>query len=511
MSQTINYVSKITKAYQKKGWKGVSLVLKNTYCYRFCWPVLFTKFQARVHEEPKSVNPGIIKLLKLTIKCAQTNRWIQTFFNNAKWYLSVRTRIIDKPEHQWSVNIDLESVPFVKFPLEKIIPVQIPEFEGEVVIEIFLHCNFRWLEESHWKIARLVLPIKTSTKIKPFTFPETEKPVKRYLTVRMDVTEGCNLGCRMCNLRDKEHRLNEIDPDLFDKISHEVFPYAHTVFLSCGREPLLAKDFEHYLKKTIETGVPKIELITNGMLLNQSVSKLLVENQVHRVSISLDSPDGKILAGLRPGSDISVILNNVRFLQSIRQRKSSNYPIIRFNLVLQKQNYRDLIRYLDLGYRLGIDEFKFQHLIVFNDEIEQESLFNLKEETNNQLERAFKHAFDLGLKLEIPSYFTIKPAAPESYPPAAEPPGPACNAPWTSIIFEPDGRVIPCCSLDMFAMGNIKDEHFLEIWNGNLYRMLRRSLLQSENEFCVKNCLAIEGGDPNRPQSIFRQHLNVSR
>jgi len=316
----------------------------------------------------------------------------------------------------------------------------------------------------------------------------------------------------MCNIRNKNHSKKEIKPYLFTKLRNEVFPYAEKVFLSCGREPLLTNKLEDYLEKTHSAGVPQIELITNGMLMTKKISKILIKNKVFKVTISLDSPDGAVLPGLRPGSDLSMILNNVRQLHILKKQTRSVFPHIRFNLVLQKKNYQDLNRYLELGYRLGVKEFKFQHLIVFSSEMEKETLFHLQKDSNEYLQKAVQYAFDKGLKLEIPLLFADEAQNDEENETKSIELKPVmCHAPWNSVIFEPDGRIISCCSLDMITMGNIQDDSFMDIWNSEQYRNLRKAIFYGENTECKTCCLAIEAGDPNNPHSIFRQQLNVSR
>ena len=54
-------------------------------------------------------------------------------------------------------------------------------------------------------------------------------------------------------------------------------------------------------------------------------------------------------------------------------------------------------------------------------------------------------------------------------------------------------------------MGNIMEKTFLDIWNGTMYRKLREDLFTGNDDQCQEMCLAIEAGDPNNPQSIFRQ------
>jgi radical SAM protein with 4Fe4S-binding SPASM domain len=178
--------------------------------------------------------------------------------------------------------------------------------------------------------------------------------------------------------------------------------------------------------------------------------------------------------------------------------------------VLQRKNIRDLNRYLEIGRHVGVKEFRFQHLIVFSDEVEKDTLYHWQKECNEYLEKAANYSFEKGLKLELPPrFYEHQQSFPDPMQQTQFDKMPACSSPWTSLIFEPDGRITSCCSLDMITMGNIHEDSFHSIWNGEQYRMLRKSMYRGNNSQCTNNCLAIEAGDPNNPHSIFRQQLNV--
>ena len=53
------------------------------------------------------------------------------------------------------------------------------------------------------------MKVETARKEIPFAFSIEKESLPRCLTVRMDITEGCNLGCRMCNIRDKQTQKKE--------------------------------------------------------------------------------------------------------------------------------------------------------------------------------------------------------------------------------------------------------------------------------------------------------------
>lgn len=70
-----------------------------------------------------------------------------------------------------------------------------------------------------------------------------------------------------------------------------------------------------------------------------------------------------------------------------------------------------------------------------------------------------------------------------------------CWRMWHSCVVTWDGKVVPCCfDKDAhYVLGDLKEESFEAIWNGDPYNLFRQSILtsRSEIEMC-RNCT--EGG-----------------
>ncbi|MCX6349088.1 MAG: SPASM domain-containing protein, partial [Candidatus Aureabacteria bacterium] len=52
-----------------------------------------------------------------------------------------------------------------------------------------------------------------------------------------------------------------------------------------------------------------------------------------------------------------------------------------------------------------------------------------------------------------------------------------CYSPWEMIDIRPDGSAVFCPDYPDFAVGNVREEPLLSIWNGEKARKFRRSLL----------------------------------
>ena len=63
-----------------------------------------------------------------------------------------------------------------------------------------------------------------------------------------------------------------------------------------------------------------------------------------------------------------------------------------------------------------------------------------------------------------------------------------CMMPWVHMHAYPDGRVYPCCIADYWhPIGNLRDNTMEEVWNGELYRELRRNMMADQpSKQCTK-------------------------
>ena len=84
----------------------------------------------------------------------------------------------------------------------------------------------------------------------------------------------------------------------------------------------------------------------------------------------------------------------------------------------------------------------------------------------------------------------------------AEPPQRICLLPWFSLYITVDGNVRPCCSFgegETLVLGNLFEQSFAEIWNGEKYRKLRQDAIDRKLNYTVcRNCT------PNRLRDFVR-------
>jgi cyclic pyranopterin phosphate synthase len=115
---------------------------------------------------------------------------------------------------------------------------------------------------------------------------------KRPLSLRISVTDRCQLRCRYCMpaeglaLSDRRRILRYEELALLVQCLQQEWD-VQKVRIS-GGEPLVRRDIERFVATLASLRVPDISLTTNGQLLKEKAERLAAAG-LHRVNISLDS------------------------------------------------------------------------------------------------------------------------------------------------------------------------------------------------------------------------------
>lgn len=134
---------------------------------------------------------------------------------------------------------------------------------------------------------------------------------RKITTMRISVTDRCNLRCKYCMPakkitwlpREKVLSLEEIA-----EVAREAANIGITQIRLTGGEPLLRKgicELVVMLKKI--NGITEVALTTNGILLNKFVKKL-AENGLDRINISLDTLNQKKFCAITQGGKLQDVL-----------------------------------------------------------------------------------------------------------------------------------------------------------------------------------------------------------
>lgn len=263
-----------------------------------------------------------------------------------------------------------------------------------------------------------------------------------YLPIRLwiEPTDHCNLRCVMCPNKDlPKEKKGFMDLNLFQKIIDEASSFVFDAHLLHRGESLLHPRFFEMARYANDKGV-RAKLHTNGTLLDEKKSRLIIDSGLDQISFSFDGFDKETYESIRVNGDFEKTLQNiVRFLEIKKEnRRKKPYAIL------------ELINFP--GSRI-------------------------KSESHSRKE-FLRHFKGLPLdKLIIKEYHnwageTGKIQRRRHYSP--------CTFLWNALVIFWDGSVLPC-SQDFFGyyiLGNAKESSLAEIWNNDKMAHLRKQHIE---------------------------------
>ena len=315
----------------------------------------------------------------------------------------------------------------------------------------------------------------------------------RYLVVRMDTTNLCNLRCRMCYYSaERPRRRAGMDTDLFKKIAKEIFPKTRFLYLSCATEPLMNKDFARFIELTGRYRLPFTSFCTNGMLLNELVIDAAIEARISEIIFSVDGATPETYEYIRRGARQETLIAKLQLLRSLKDRHKSELPAGRINFTCMQRNISEMPAVVRFAHQHEIRSVHVRHLLAFADDAEglncQEQM-RYQESFNAIAQESRREADRLGVTLFLPD--AVQKETPSRSPTQPghrnqQEANPYCMIPWFEAVIAPTGNYRLCSAFPPF--GNLRNQSFDEIYNGRRMRDLRRKLMTRAPDACSWTC-----------------------
>lgn len=110
--------------------------------------------------------------------------------------------------------------------------------------------------------------------------------MKRFKKVYIEITNVCNLKCEFCPQDNRKPKFMEKDE--FGSILDKVKDYTDYVYFHVKGEPLLHPNLDEFLDMAFEKNL-KVNLTTNGTLINKKMKMLLSKPSLRQINVSLHS------------------------------------------------------------------------------------------------------------------------------------------------------------------------------------------------------------------------------
>jgi len=324
------------------------------------------------------------------------------------------------------------------------------------------------------------------------------------LTLELNITNRCNLRCRMCWLRSTKPSYEEMKDEELGRIIDEAIALGIKEFRFPGSgEPLMRKKVLFELMEKVKEGKGNGLLISNGTLFSKEDVKRLVEMEWDVLTISLDGPSPEINDYIRgvEGSFKSVI-KTLNFIRKWKRKLKKDKPWLRMNTVLTNKNYDKLEDMLKLAKKYDFREVLIQPMTVFSKEGEKLKINNV-----DKVKKYLIHANKVAKKLKVKTNMNtiaknikviestnemekmIKKEMEKVRNSFLAIP---CFEPFYNLIILPDGKISPCAIAGGITEVNVREESLRKIWFGKALEEFRKKLLsQKLFTFCSHCCIPI--------------------
>lgn len=309
-------------------------------------------------------------------------------------------------------------------------------------------------------------------------------------------TMSCNLNCIFCRRQTyfpPVPRGPELSDEKLLKIIDELAELdTLEVCVKGGGEPLLRRNILEYAAKKFSKALVRGQLITNGTLLDEKLSALLVDSGWMEVCFSIDSPDAETHDYLRDTNGAhSVSVKNLRSLAAARRNAGRKFPIIKINVVLTARNCSQLEAMLNFCAENEVNNLSID---AMDPEVPGCEHLQLSEEQILEFEAGLKNCEELATKLglytnlsafENPAYLRRQKA--DSAPKGKQ--DIPCLLPWLQLTIRADGSVVPCClSSDDYKNPVLLTQSLREAWFGKHFAACRATMLSGAKPWYCGNC-----------------------
>jgi len=321
---------------------------------------------------------------------------------------------------------------------------------------------------------------------------------RRYLFVRMDTNNFCNLACPMCPFSVSKTATREvIHLELFGKIANDLFPHTRYLYLSCSTEPLVTPDFEKYVEIAKEYKVPFVSFCTNGVLMDEKMNRKVIGLGVNEVIFSIDGATRGTFEKIRKGASFDAVVGNLGMLTRLKKELGSKLPSIRINTTMQKDNFNELEDILRLAKKFGADCVQLRHLVQVGGLAKKDlSLYDMKDGYNRKLDGLIMLSKQLGINITHPPKFDLSKKTGQQREINE------CAFPWFYMYIDHKGRAKSCPGFREYII-DFNVSSFKDYQNSPKLKEIKRKLLLREKDSCVSSCRSQGGVVDVNAESYF--------
>ncbi len=202
------------------------------------------------------------------------------------------------------------------------------------------------------------------------------RPTSQLTRLYVEPTDHCNLDCVTCYRNNWAEALGRMTDATYARILAGVSQIdpRPTIFFGGIGEPTLHTHLPEWIAQAKALGA-RVEMITNGTLLTETLSRKLVASGLDLLWVSIDGATPESYSDVRLGAELPQVLENVARLRWLRGTGHFPKPEIGVAFVAMERNINDLPEVLKIAQRLGAMQFKVSNVLAIDEQLRGERLY----------------------------------------------------------------------------------------------------------------------------------------
>lgn len=262
--------------------------------------------------------------------------------------------------------------------------------------------------------------------------------------VSLEITNACNAQCIMCPREKMTRGVRMMDFSLVEKIAADLRDHhVHKVNLFWFGETLLhprCLEIIRFLRKALPG--TKLNLSTNGQLLNGTLSMGVLESGIDTVNVDIDGFEKETYEHIRKKLSFERVTRNLVEFMKLKEGMRLKAPRVGVTIIEMKDTEGEVSAFRRRWKKIA-DDVHVNKYNTWRLSVEDKNTLRTKEYLNG---RGF------------------------TFP---------CENPWKELVISVEGKAVACC-LDYNAsmpVGDVRVQTIKEIWDGEGMAGLRQALM----------------------------------
>lgn len=178
----------------------------------------------------------------------------------------------------------------------------------------------------------------------------------------IEVTNSCNLRCRLCpTWQNMKRERGFMALEKFKIIIDDNQDILKRLDMIFAGEPLLNKDVFRMIKYAEDRSV-RVLLSTNTTLFSDEKIEELFDSRLSYLVVCLDGATKETHEQYRRGSDFNQVVNNIEKICRFKKEKKLSRPYLVLQFLVMKQNENEIEKIIKLAKDLGVDKLSLKTL-----------------------------------------------------------------------------------------------------------------------------------------------------